>query len=111
MNEELYSIIEEEEDITEVTPIDEEEEEIGVLSTETATTPEEPEIVFGRVVNCDRLNVREEPEPDADVVCTINALTDVEIVKEESTDVFYKVYLSSGLEGYCMRKYIVEVQP
>lgn len=92
-----------------------EEEETPVAEPETIEEEEtpvaEPETIYGRVVNCVRLNVREDADPDADVVCVIKALSDVEIVKEESTDEYYKVYLPSGMEGYCMRKYIVEVQP
>lgn len=85
-------------------PVEVEEDEIP----EVFVT--EPEPVYGRVVNCDRLNVREEPDTDADVVCVIKALTEVEIDESESTDEFYKIYLSSGLEGYCMRKFIVEIK-
>lgn len=86
-----------------------EEDEIPeVFVTGLETVESKP--VYGLVVNCDRLNVREAPNIDADVVCVIKALTEVEIDESESTDEFYKIYLSSGLEGYCMRKFIVEIK-
>lgn len=89
----------------------EEETPVSFTENETATTTEEPDtMVYGRVVNCKKLNVREEPETDADIVCVIDALTDVVIDEEDSTDEFYKVYLSSGLEGFCMKKFIVIVE-
>lgn len=97
-------------------PIEDNEDEIpevfvtGLEIVETEVEPELDTPLYGRVVNCKKLNVREEPESDANVVCTIDALTDVEIDEATSTDEFYKVYLSSGLEGFCMKKFIVIVQ-
>lgn len=67
--------------------------------------PEEP--IIGVVVNCTRLNVREEPNAKADIVCVIEALDEVMIEEGASTDDFYKIYTTSGLEGFCMKKFIV----
>lgn len=60
----------------------------------------------GVVVDCAKLNVREAPQLDAEVVCTINRETEVMIYEQESTDEFYKVCLASGIEGFCMKKFI-----
>lgn len=71
-------------------------------------TPEaEPEHKMGRVYGCAKLNVRKEPKFDADVVCTLYCHTDVEINEDQSTDDFYKIYTASGIEGFCMKTYII----
>lgn len=67
---------------------------------------EAPKPLLGYVANCEKLNVRKKPSLTAEVVCVIADHTDVEIDKEESTDEFYKVSLASGVEGFCMKKYI-----
>lgn len=66
--------------------------------------------VIGVVSNCDRLNVRTEPSVDATIVCEITKATEVEIDTEKSTDDFYKISTASGIDGYCMRKYITDKQ-
>ena len=60
----------------------------------------------GVVVDCFRLNVRSAPSIDAEVVCEIDCSTDMLVYEEESTDEFYKICTSSGVEGFCMKKYI-----
>lgn len=71
---------------------------------EEPTTLEEP--VLAIVHQCHTLNVREEPDKDAAIVCSIQCLTEVMVDENESTDEFYKIYTASGIEGYCMKKYI-----
>lgn len=66
--------------------------------------PGEP--VFGCVTECTRLNVRANPEKDADVLGTIPADTKVMIDESESTDEFYKICSEVGLEGFCMKQFI-----
>lgn len=96
-----------EETVTEETPV----------VSEPATIPE-PETLepgdylplpkAGRVFNCARLNVREAPKPKANVVCEISCNTEVEIDEDESTDDFYKIRTASGIEGFCMKTFILE---
>ena len=74
-----------------------------VIDDETAFSEES---VLGIVHNCLTLNIREEPEKDAGVVCSISCLTEVMVDENESTDEFYKICTASGIEGYCMKKYI-----
>ena len=69
------------------------------------TTPA-PKI--GRVFGCTSLNVRKAPKTKAMVICTINCHAEVEIDELESTDDFYKICTASGIEGYCMKKFIRE---
>ena len=42
----------------------------------------------------------------ADVAVVIDALTQVCVDLDASTEDFYKVTTSDGIEGFCMRKYI-----
>lgn len=68
------------------------------------------EVKIGVVSNCKKLNVREEPSLDANIVCEINSKTELMIDESESTDEFYKVFTASGLEGFCMKKFITVQQ-
>ena len=63
---------------------------------------------IGRVFGCTSLNVRKAPKTNAAVICTINCHAEVEIDELESTDDFYKICTASGIEGYCMKKFIRE---
>lgn len=80
------------ENITEVQPV----EEIKPIV----------EPIRGVVTDCRYLNVREAPDQDAAVLTTIKALSEVLIDEPESTEDFYKVYTETGIEGYCMKKFI-----
>lgn len=69
---------------------------------------EDPEAVVGSgvVTDCFRLNVRKEPNPDAEVLAVIDFLSDVTVDMNASTDAFYKVRTADGVDGFCMKKYI-----
>lgn len=67
---------------------------------------EEPEAIIGVVTNCVKLNVRALPDKYADILGVINASTELAIFEDESTEDFYKICTSTGLEGYCMKKFI-----
>lgn len=54
-------------------------------------------------VNCDKLNLRSEPDSDADILYVMSEGDAVSILGEEKT--FYKV-LTKGVVGYCMKKFI-----
>lgn len=58
-------------------------------------------------VDAPKLNVRVAPYATAAIVCTIPSGTKVEIDEEASTDLFYKVCTTVGIEGYCVKSYIV----
>ena len=76
------------------------------VEVEETPIPEIKEIKTGIVVDCDKLNVREEPRSDADIICTIEKNSEVMIDEYESTNNFYRVFTASGIEGFCMKKYI-----
>ena len=80
-----------------------EEENVEVVEETVETT--DP-VEFGVVVNCLKLNVRAEPNANADVVCVIDAATNLVVYEKESTDEFYKVCTESGADGFCMKKCI-----
>lgn len=65
-----------------------------------------PKTVEGMVVGCARLNVRAEANLFSDVICTLNAQSEIEINVEKSDNEWFYICTASGLEGYCMRKYV-----
>lgn len=66
----------------------------------------EPETITGIVVDCNSLNVREEPSRKANVLTILMAGTEVQVAADEMLDEWYHVYTASGLDGFCMKKYI-----
>lgn len=72
--------------------------------------PEKVEPVVGIVTDCIKLNVRKEPDANAEIVCTIDASTDLIINEEESAKDFYKICTVAGIEGYCMKQFITIVK-
>lgn len=63
--------------------------------------------VAGVVVNCLSLKVLEAPVPDADALAVLSALDEVAVYLAQSNDTFYKVRTPDGIDGFCMRKFIV----
>lgn len=72
----------------------------------TEETPGETPAKIGVVTGCIKLNVRKKPDVKADVVCEIVCLSEVVVDEEASTSDFYKVYTVSGVDGFCMKKFI-----
>lgn len=83
-----------------------------------AVEPETPETVepaveepvkedkTGVVSGCAKLNVRQKPSLKEKVVCVINKGDKVTIEKKGSNKEWLKVKLASGVEGFCMKKFI-----
>lgn len=76
------------------------------IEKETYKDEHKVELKIGTVINCASLNVRKEPSKDAAIMCTIKASEKVEIDESKSTNEFYKIFNSAGVEGYCMKNYI-----
>ena len=103
-----------EKDINDIEEIDESEvdeieevEEIDLFDEEESEDVEDSvNVPIGLVSGCLKLNVRFRPNSKSDIVCTIDYNTEVMIDESESTNEYYKVYTSSGVEGFCMKKYI-----
>lgn len=75
--------------------------------TEVVDEPKaEPNISFGKVSNCNKLNIRRKPNINAKVVEVIDAKTKVRIDNSASNEDWCKVYVKPEVEGYCMRKYL-----
>lgn len=72
------------------------------------TAEPEPEPMYGRVYNTDKLNVREKPDKSANVVCTINRDNKVLIDENLSTDAWYSICTENGIEGFCMKDFICQ---
>ena len=80
---------------------------VEVVEPEVTQEPEEETTgLIGVVTECTKLNVRKAPNTDAAVVTTLSLGTEVMIDEENSTEEFYKVYTGTGVEGYCMKKFI-----
>jgi hypothetical protein len=64
------------------------------------------DVKIGFVTNCKKLNVREEPRIDSAIVCEVDYQTELMIDENESTEEFYKVFTTAGIEGFCMKNFI-----
>lgn len=89
------------------------EEAVQLTVDEVEVIPEPESIeeiikteVVGVVVDCLKLNVRENPTTDSEVVCEIPAASEVTIDEDNSTNDFYKICTAAGAEGFCMKKFI-----
>lgn len=67
---------------------------------------EEAVPTVGFVDNCECLRVRKDSNVDSEELCIIKKLSEVVIDLDNSTDYFYKVKTSEGVEGYCMKNFI-----
>ena len=87
----------------------------AIEETATTTTPEvqpepesetESETVIGTVFGCSKLNVRATPDLFAEVVCIVSAGDEVIIDPDKSYNDWLCVCTATGIDGYCMRKYV-----
>ena len=62
--------------------------------------------VIGKISGYDKLYVRKEANVDSEPVGIVTKDDDLSIDVVHSTDDFYKVYTSNGLEGYCVKKFV-----
>ena len=58
------------------------------------------------VVDCLRLHILSAPRSDADVVCKVRYLTELEIVDAMPTSDYFKVCTAIGAEGYCDKRLV-----
>ena len=88
------------------------EDPVLVDSTEIAEdirVKENEEIVkdiIGVVTDCLKLNIRKEPNKDSDVVVIVTCLEELKIDPDTSTDDWYAVCTVTGIEGFCMKKFV-----
>lgn len=69
---------------------------------------EEPirEVTIGFVVGAKKLRVRRQANKEAEIICLLNEGDEVKIIREKSTHKFYRVVLTSGIEGFCLKEFI-----
>lgn len=73
---------------------------------ETVDTVSLPETVEGKIVNCAKLNVRENASINSDIVCILDVMSEFEVDVNRTTPTWAYIYTATGAEGYCMRQYI-----
>ena len=73
---------------------------------ETVETVSLPETVEGKIVNCAKLNVRENASVNSDIVCILDVMSEFEVDVNRTTPTWAYIYTATGAEGYCMRQYI-----
>lgn len=62
--------------------------------------------VIGVVTDCLKLNIREKPTKDSRVVTVVTCLDELEIDMGDSNDDWYAVCTATGIEGFCMKKFV-----
>lgn len=62
--------------------------------------------VIGVVTDCLKLNIREKPTKDSRVVTVVTCLDELEIDMGDSNDGWYAVCTATGIEGFCMKKFV-----
>lgn len=97
-----------EEEVVEVPEVEETVEPEVEAAPEVEETPavEPVPTKIGVVADCSRLRVRAAANTEAEILCEIEAGKEVAIDESASTADFYKVCTETGIEGYCMKKFI-----
>lgn len=115
--EEVNETIEQvEETVNEVEESTNETEETTGEVTDEVTEPEvivpnvennvENNEVIGKISGFEKLYVRKEASKDSEPVGIVTDKDDLSIDVAHSTDDFYKVITSNGLEGYCVKEFV-----
>ena len=115
--EEVNETIEQvEETVNEVEESTNETEETTKEVTEEVTEPEvivpsiennvENNEVIGKISGFEKLYVRKEASKNSEPVGIVTDKDDLSIDVSHSTDDFYKVITSNGLEGYCVKEFV-----
>ena len=68
--------------------------------------PAKPVTKNGVVSGCAKLNIRDGASTTADVLCVVDANSELVVYINENFGEFYKVCTASGVEGYCMKNYV-----
>lgn len=76
------------------------------LVVETVETKTLPTTIEGVVTGCAKLNVRAEANLFANIVCVLDASSEIEIDVDKSNNDWFYVCTATGVEGYCLRKYV-----
>lgn len=60
----------------------------------------------GIVDNCFKLNIREKPSCESNIISVVNADTVLTVNKSKSVKDWFHITTMTGSSGYCMKKYI-----
>lgn len=84
-----------------------EEAVIEAVEETVAETVEvaEPKPVICVINNCEKLNIRKNPNTSAAILCVATPTSKLEIIAEVSDD-WVNVVTETGVEGFCMKKYL-----
>lgn len=82
------------------------DEMVDVITDSLEQSESIDESIFGNIVNCKFLNVREAPDKDAEILTRAKQGDKIMIDFNGSTDDFYSVCTETGVEGYCMKQFI-----
>ena len=66
--------------------------------------------IIGVVTDCLSLNIRTEPSLDASILCSVRALSKLAIDESSSTEEWFSVCTETGVEGYCLKKFVAIAQ-
>lgn len=80
-----------------------------VVVEKNETTEKQPKVReprTGVVTDCVKLNIRKRPSSDAAILTEIPVGTKVQIFDKESTKDFHHVCTATGIDGFCMKKFI-----
>ena len=82
------------------------EDDVPVEPVAEPEIVEQKPIIFGKVVNCSKLNIRQYPTLFSDVLGCLVENTEIEIDEDKSTSDFYAICTPTGLEGFCLKKFV-----
>lgn len=74
--------------------------------SKTVETKPASSTIEGVVSGCAKLNVRSDASLFADVVCTLDVMSEILIDVNKSTKDWLYVCTATGIEGYCMKKFV-----
>lgn len=74
------------------------------IAEEEVSEPKKP--MIGVVIDCSSLNIRAKSSINSEIIATVKAGTKLLINEDESIGEWYKVCTETGIEGFCMRKYV-----
>ena len=85
--------------------VTEEVTELEVIVPSIENNVENNEVI-GKISGFEKLYVRKEASKDSEPVGIVTDKDDLSIDVAHSTDDFYKVITSNGLEGYCVKEFV-----
>lgn len=62
--------------------------------------------VIGTVTGCSKLNIRSKPSVNSNVLTEVLMLSELKIDTGNSNEEWFKVCTETGIDGYCMKKYV-----